>query len=400
MDKNNKTDIKPKLFSEFKRINVKLPLHNFSEYIYLNESARSEAEIIRCTLENWFRKYPASHANDLAGRFSSRLNEMHTSAAFELYLHELFTKLEYKVTVHPETITNKNTKPDFLLEDKDGKRIYIEAVQVTDISDEERAAKARLNVVYDVINKMEIQGWYLMVECEKYPDTQPSVKGLRDELKKWLESLDPDDDVYFSNINKIKELPEYIHQDKDWEISFCAIPCKPEYRNKKIDRVLGGISNGVKWLNTWEHLRDKLLYKGSHYGQLDAPLIIAVNANVFHIDVIDIMEALFGKEQFIFDTQNPEKEPRFGRAPNGLWNGPEGIRYKRVSGVIMGSKINPWNYGVSDLILYQNPWSKHKIKGKALKISRRELYLRKMKSIPGSHPKEILELPPDYPGVQ
>jgi hypothetical protein len=59
-------------------------------------------------------------------------------------------------------------------------------------------------------------------------------------------------------------------------------------------------------------------------------LVVAVNANVFHLDRIDIMQALFGQEQFIFDSSKVYQGPKMTRAPNGVWYGPHGIGTKKL----------------------------------------------------------------------
>ena len=47
-------------------------------------------------------------------------------------------------------------------------------------------------------------------------------------------------------------------------------------------------------MNTWESIRDAAIRKGQKYGKLEIPLIVAVNVGEFHVDMIDIMQALFG----------------------------------------------------------------------------------------------------------
>src|SRR5512132_3139931 len=119
-----------------------------------------------------------------------------------------------------------------------------------------------------------------------------------------------------------------------------AIPRSPEKRDKPVRAVLGGLFGDARWLNTWKVIYDTLIDKGRRYGNLDAPLVIAVNANVFHLDQSDIMQALFGQEQFLFDPHEPDREPRMQRAPNGFWHGPKGPRYARVAGVLIGFDVS------------------------------------------------------------
>ena len=54
---------------------------------------------------------------------------------------------------------------------------------------QDRGADARLAVVIDLINEMEIPEWRLQVEYLGSPDTPPPVKDLRKELECWLAAI-------------------------------------------------------------------------------------------------------------------------------------------------------------------------------------------------------------------
>jgi len=56
---------------------------------------------------------------------------------------------------------------------------------------------------------------------------------------------------------------------------------------------------GVRQWKSWHLIRDAVLTKGKHYGDMDYPLIVAINAGGLDMKQIDVMQALFGKEQFI-----------------------------------------------------------------------------------------------------
>ncbi len=387
------------LFSKINREYEGLKPYSQPDYDYLDRSARPEAECIRSVLEEWNTRYPQSALADLNGRFTSPDNFQHISAAYELYLHELFIRLGHEVIVHPETPTEKDTRPDFLIRDSNGEKVYVEAVLSTDESDEERAAKARLNIVFDTINRMEIYGWFLNVSFRSYPTTPPPGKKMQTQLKRWLDGLDYDHVSALALSAELNELPTHEYNEREWNIKFTAIPRAPEKRDKPVKAVIGSFFEGAQWSSSWESLRDSLISKGSHYGDLDAPMIIAVNAACFHIDEIDIMEALFGKETFIFDHDAPQKEPKFERAPNGFWHGPQGQQFTRVSGVLIGIDIKPSTFGVRSLTLYENPWAKKPIAGPLKELTRKVAKDGKIVTLPGLNPQNILQLPSQYPGL-
>jgi hypothetical protein len=86
------------------------------------------------------------------------------------------------------------------------------------------------------------------------------------------------------------------------------------------------------------------------------------------------------------------------RAHNGLWNGPKGIRYRRVSGVIVAPDVNPWTYAVRDIALYHNPWAYTPVSPDIILFRQLMAKEATMTPIEGKHPREILGLPEGWPG--
>jgi hypothetical protein len=370
------------------------------DFEYLDRSARPEAAAIRCVLTRWFAEYPDSEKRDLLGRFQSPDSGQHVSAAFELYLYTLFHKLGCKLVPHPETQAVKATRPDFLVRDPSGVEFYLEAVQSIERSTLDQAAQQRIDVVYDTINRLDSRNFFVAVDPAGVPHTPPPGRRLRNSLKRWLKRLDPDALIPRVMSEGNSALPSLDFEHDGWRLTFTAIPRSPEKRHSPAGAVIGLISEEARWLNTREGIRDSLLSKGGHYGELDLPLLIAVNATVTHLDRIDIMEALFGQEQFVFRASEERQEPEMSRASNGFWNGPKGIRYRRVSGVLIGFDVKPWAYGVRDLTYYMNPSATREVCGSLAALPRAMPEEGKMTWVDGTHPKEILELPDTYPGVQ
>lgn len=121
--------------------------------------------------------------------------------------------------------------------------------------------------------------------------------------------------------------------------------------------MVGAFSAGGGFIDAWTPIRDAVKYKGSKYGELNKPLLVAVNLDSFNLDRIDEMQALFGQEKFVFTVGQTEKEPGFERAPNGAWYGKRGPQYTRVSGLWIFNDLSPYTVGVRRPTLYFNPWA-------------------------------------------
>lgn len=388
------------IFSEIPKTNNGPKSYSQSDFDYLEKSAREDAKCIRDVIESWISNYPdIDDRKDLIGRFKSNDNLQHTSSAFELYLHELLLCLGYVVSIHPETKNRKSTKPDFLVQDSNHNQFYIEAVQSIEANQKERSANTRLNVVYDTINRLTSYDFFLGLNYKGLPNVDLPGRKLRNELETWLKSIDYNSVLKALEIEGYKSLPKFAYESHGWKVVFTAIPRNPQNRHKPIVAPIGSFCPEGKWLSTWETIRDSIIAKGKYYGELGLPLVIAVNANVFHLDKIDIMQALFGQEQFTFDSSNLDGEPKMSRAPNGVWYGPQGIRNKEVSAVLIGFDVKPWTFGVRGICLYRNPWATYPIKGKICKVDKAESNDGIMKWTEGIHPKDILKLPTCYPGM-
>src|ERR1700724_3229970 len=61
--------------------------HVMSQFAYLNQSARSEAEKVRAKVAELYSRYPACHCAALRNRLRSTDDVTHHGALFELALH-------------------------------------------------------------------------------------------------------------------------------------------------------------------------------------------------------------------------------------------------------------------------------------------------------------------------
>ena len=369
-----------------------------SDFEYLDRSARIESERVRNTISEWLINFPKSDRHELISRLKSGDHINFLSASFELYIHEILIRLGYEISSHPSTSSEKTTRPDFLAHDaRTGEQFYVEAVLATDQSNAGRAAESRKNIVIDSINKLSSPNFYLALSAAGDPKTTPSAKKLKKKLTKWLSELDPDEVLKNKEIDGNEAFPRIEITQDGWNVGFIAIPKSPERRGVENSTTVGSIFNGVRWMGTWESIRDAVLKKGNRYGDLDLPFLDAVNVGQFNISNIDVMQALYGQEQFIFNSNKLDRDPRMVRSPNGVWSGPEGVRYRRVSGVIISPEITPWTYRARNICTYINPWANLKVSGSLFKLSHAQARESAMEWIEGTHPGELLGLHEGWP---
>jgi hypothetical protein len=385
------------LFDANARVDLRPASYGEPHFGYLNASARPEAEEVRSLLDRWFASYPESEQEELRSRFRASNDRLHYAAFFELYVHELLRRKGCSVQVHP-VLDTTSRRPDFLVRHSMGAQFYTEVVVATDESQRQMGERSRLDDLKNALNSADSPNFFIHLDTEGVPTAPLPLRGIRQRVEQFLSSLDPDElsDMLAAGC-ELRNLPCLQLAYAGCKIEIRGIPKSVAARARPDIRPLGAISDGAKWVNDSQAVRDALVRKAGRYGKLDLPYLIAVNAPSQHLDRIDMMEALFGKEQFV--VRPNEREPEMIREPNGLWTGPVGARYRRVSAVLMTSSLGPWNIGSATNQLFHNPWA-HMSLGKSLDelpVAHPVTPEHRMQFMDGATNSEIFELPLGWP---
>jgi hypothetical protein len=351
------------LFDEIERTDVGPATHTEDSYTYYNRSGRVGIVRIRELLQSWFDRYPETEEEELAARFRADFD----SAFFELFLHELLLRLGIEVIPHPTLDNEVATRPDFGLRGESS-AAYLEARVARDESDERRRKRKVLGIIYDQINSLSIPDYFLrIVDVELISGNQPSMSRLGQELVAWIDTLDygalrrrqPD-------LESLDELPTWTFADDAVRVEISACPVSESRRGASDHRPIGIYPFESRWGGSDASLRRALERKGTKFGSLNSPFIIAVNSlSSWGFDRIDHMQALFGTEQILVERGGPE--PQMVRAPNGFWYGPNGPQHTRVSGALF-CQVGPWNVHSASLCLYHNPWAQFAYEGELTQL--------------------------------
>lgn len=387
-----------KLFDDIERNDYERAQYAESQFAYLNRTARVEFARIRDELERWFSRYPPSGQAELRARFRSRFNSQHQAAFFELFLHELLLRLRCQVTLHPN-IPNVTRKPDFLVKSPTGECFYIEAAIVTMESDAEAAARARMNDVYDVLNRrVDSPDFFLWINTDGVSTTPPPARKIASFVSERLAELDPDEITRLYESGRIEEIPRWSFEHEGCKIEFEPIPKKPEARGKPGVQPIGMQGPDAQWVDHRTPIRKAITKKARRYGDLDLPYVIAVNVLEL-IDEVDVREALFGEEQFtILFSQSEPANPvgiRMSRLPNGAYmNDPT---YTRVSAVLLATQLFVDNIPRANLRLYHNPWAQRPYQSVLTRLPQAVLRDNRLEYIEGESIKAIFDFPASWP---
>lgn len=381
------------MFDDFDRTDDSILRATETSFEFLNRSSRPEISRVRELIQYYVSQYPELEVNDLIARIRSGNKADHCSAMFELLLFSALTKLGFSLQPHPQLNNGSTARPDFLVTSPDGSQFYLEAVLASEINEVNNAGKAIKDVVMDTLRKAPHNNFMIDVMSEGYPTTQPSGKKLLSKINVWLDKLDPD---------KVEEegfdiIQPFNWEHEDWELTIRPIPLKKERRGKA-KSLIGMEMGGAGFIDGWTPIRDAVKFKGSRYGLLELPFLIAVNVDSFVLDRIDEMQALFGQEQYLFSVGNPDAEPRHERARNGAWFGPNGPQYTRVSGAWFFNDLNPYTIASRKSTIYLNPWAANPLPNPMLIFPFARGENGKMNWHEGRSFRDIFDLPEEWPG--
>lgn len=277
------------------------------------------------------------------------------AAFWELYLHEAFDRLGFAIT-HELDVPGSTRHPDFLLT-RDDEEFYVEAVMVLP-SDKDVSSDQRKNAIYESLDKMRSPNFALWLEVNREGESSPTVKKLRSDLESWLATLDPDEVMVQHEPGKLESLPTRAWTLGEWQITFWAIPKKPEARRSSDIRPLGAFGPGeATMVDDVTPIRSTLETKGSRYGLLAAPYMIALSCDLPFVDELTFNHALFGTEAVqLWANPDGSTGNRLIRQPDGFWIGAS-PRYTRVSGVISVTHLQPWTAGSREPAVWLNPWA-------------------------------------------
>ncbi|GIH68358.1 hypothetical protein [Sphaerimonospora thailandensis] len=345
------------IFSAFERTDPSRR-HGESHSQFIDRVAGPFWDQVRDLIEDWFSRLCSDAQADVRGRLRSRDDRQSKGAFFELYLHECLLRMGYTVTCHPE-VDATSRRPDFLAE-KDGSVVYVEARSASS-SDVAVGAAARVNTVYESLDKTNSPNFFLWIDVERQGDGPLRARPLRSTLEKWLRELNPD--AYRDRGNGRHDFPGMPYEADGWRIQFHALPKSPEARGKEGVRPLGIFGGGRAFLvQDKEGIKNALNDKGSAYGPLGAPYVVAVASSSITTDDYDVKNALYGTEALLIGT-GPGGETHSDalvRNPDGYWYKGDHWGHRHVSAVLVVKNLHPAFVGTQQHTIWEHPdpeWS-------------------------------------------
>ena len=382
-------------FSDFVRSDQRSKQANESSFAFLDRSGRPEIAKVRTLLTDAVYRFPRSDRDEVVARLMSG-NDIHfRSAAFEVLLHEGLFRLGFKLEPHPDPGTGTAKRPDFLVVDSTGVEFYLEAVLAGERDGRSPGAEAMKATALGIADATPHAAFLLDIQSDGNPTSQPPGRDLARKIHAWLDSLDSDALRTRLEAEGPDQMPATTWSHEGWELTIRAIPLAPDRRGRTT-RLIGVMGDGVRWVNAWEPLRAAVTKKANRYGNLDKPLVVAVNTDSFQLDKMDEVQALYGQEEWVEVLNHPERSgPQ--RKQNGAWRGPHGPQNRRASAVWFFNDLTPYTLANRRSTIYVNPWANRPVPSSLERFPTARLENDQLTRAGGLTPREMYSLPEGWP---
>lgn len=268
-------------------------------------------------------------------------NEPFAAAFWELYLHEMYRRAGYEVEIHPH-VPNSSKRPDFKMT-LGHSVFYLEA---TSVGRDPAAISQhrRLEDVHQVLADLRLENFRVWLSTHSVGSEPLATRRLRTRLTGWVQSLDPDAvSATAASAPGFRSLPVMWWKEGDWRLEFRAVPLAPTARGVPLSALAASGPGRATSVDNVSGIRRVLATKVSRYGDLDAPLVIAVQSNTEHpTEDYEFDRALYG-----LSPRRPSTTGTSHLIEEGFWATSAGWRNVHVPQIISIAGLFPWTVHAS-----------------------------------------------------
>lgn len=346
---------------------------------FLDRVRQPSFERIRAFYEVAFRRYPQGNdRKDLRARFRSPSYVQHIAARWELYQHNLWTRLGWALTPHPACPDGRFR--DFLVA-RDGEAFYLECA-VDTRGDGARAQDQRWAAVTAQLRPLATATHGLLVERHEIGPRPFGMRRLTDRLRRELAALAPGE---HRTLLRVRE--------DGWNFDVEASPLHA-----------GGLAvayGSVMSVQTrlYDPIRHHVKNKGRRASDLDRPLVLALLVDL-GLPILEkdgaVREALFGMPITVVGRSGGH---RVEAANDGVWADAVGKpRHRGVSALLVRENVR---FEIALPELHHHPAAHRPLSVTGLPF-RTVRYAAEDTLIaePTASPCTVFGLPEDWPGPE
>ena len=371
------------LFEEKERKDLTQPTHKETEMEFFERFGSNEAELRRQILNAWYQNYPEVGRKEL----KSRLKHSFSTALYELFIHELFLKQGFTLSLHP-AVSGTTKRPDFLA-CKNDVEFYIEATEASELTQQEKGIDKKTKAVWDAVDKVNSPNFFFCIighifKSNNQPSGKKIIKFFEEELNKYtIEQITENLNADYEDRIRIK------YDDEDFILVVSLIPKPKDIIGKKGFRSIGMYAS-EPYFGTKETIKYSIERKSRRYGELDKPLVVCVNTG-FSLSLTEhtVFDILFGHLAVTWSTNPNNRDERYERLWTGVLGNPKVPRVKKATGILItgvnsGTLVDPKHW------LFKHPFPKNPLDFDLFELSFHHVEANKILPVQKKSIKEIL----------
>lgn len=355
-----------------------------SSFEFLDRVRQPAFERERSWWEAAYAHYPVGpDKKDVGRRFRSRDEAQHWGAAWELAQHELWSRLGWSLTPHPETPDAR--RRDFLVEHREQGSLYLECAVDLE-SSSQRTANQRWEVVEKALSSVVSPDHQLLIDVRRIGSEAIATRELRQEAQRMVEAIPRG------------QAGLVLGVDRDgWHFTVEAM-AMPAAGPPVVTR--GGVLSLEERL--FNPIRAQVVKKARRSARLDRPFVVALLI-IYPLPIVSkadvVQEALFGTTVVTLGQQRQALgESNRG---DGIWFDGNQFRGTGVSALLLQEQL--WA-GQQLPTLHLHPGARRPLPARVpLEVCQYKIKDGAVQS--RSHPatiraRDLFGLPEDWPGPE
>ena len=128
------------------------------------------------------------------------------------------------------------------------------------------------------------------------------------------------------------------------------------------------VPDELRELRTQDDIRVAVQEKATKYGNLDHPLLVAINVLDDLCDEDDVLSALFDEQIIAFRQEDGSFRDDWRRDTNGAWIDRSGPRNRFASAVSIAHRLSPSTLRSRTVEVIHNPWAENPLPLNSLRL--------------------------------
>lgn len=374
-------EVEGRLFSAGVRDDYRPCRYDESRFAFLDRVRQPYFERERAWYEAAFDRYPRDqHArNDVRSRFRSDDPAQHKPVAWELYQHELWSRLGWNLTPHPATPDGK--RRDFLVARPGHDGFYLECAAYLR-SEAVLRQERRWGQVREALDHLPTAHHGLMIDRDTIGPQPLPIASLVAAARERLATLHPSERATLIRV-----------REAGWNFTVEAVPA---YAGGCIESHGDMMSMDTR---LYRPVRSQIVRKAKRASRLDRPLVVALLVD-FPYPIVSkpgvVREALFGMPVTV---ARGDGQHALTTANDGVWAAAGTPKRRGVSALLLTQDL--WiGRTLPELHHHPSPHRPFDVQGLPFRTVRYDLRGREDVTDAGADAHDVFGLPPEWPGPE